>query len=109
MNKIQTQVMASVAVIYALRTLLGPTALKLYVLVLSVWGIGRLVWISKVFENLSKVEKSGASAVGNFFLAAVEHTSTSVQLALAAAAIAALLLFFDVVRASAAGSGRFAA
>jgi len=109
MTKIGQQVMASVAVIYAVRVLCGATALKLYVLLISVWGIGRLVWVSKVLENFSIVERSGASAAGNFALHALEHTSTSVQLVLAVAAIAGLWLFFDVARAGASRGARFAA
>lgn len=109
MSKIQQNVMASVALIYAARTLLGPVALKFYVLLASVWGIGRLVWVSKVFENLAVAEKSGLTAVGNFALAAIEHASTSVLLVLVVAAVAACLLLFDVVRAAAPRGRGFAA
>ncbi len=109
MTTIKQNVMASVALIYTARTLFGATALKLYVLLASVWGIGKLVWVSKVFENLSLVEKSGITAVGNFMLAALEHTSTSVLLVLVVALVAAFLLFLDVARTSTARGARFAA
>ncbi len=109
MTQIKQNVMASVALIHAARTLFGATALKLYVLLASVWGIGRLVWVSKIFENLSLVEKSGITAVGNFMLAALEHTSTSVLLVLVVAVVTAFLLFLDVARAGASRGRGFAA
>ncbi|MBX4192318.1 hypothetical protein KW798_02410, partial [Candidatus Parcubacteria bacterium] len=52
-SKIEQQVMASVAAIYTVRQLFSRTALKLYVCAASLWGLGQLVWVSKVFENLS--------------------------------------------------------
>jgi hypothetical protein len=106
MSRIKQNVMASVALIYAIRTLFGATALKLYVLAASVWGIGKLVWVSKIFENLAAVEKSGLAAMGNFALAAIEHASTSVQLVLLVAAVAAFSLLFDVIRSGATAGGR---
>jgi hypothetical protein len=110
MTRIKQNVMASVALIYAARVLFGATALKLYVLLFAVWGIGKLVWVSKIVENLSTVEKSGLASVGNFVLAALEHASTSVQLVLLVALVAAFSLVFDAVRAGAtARGGGFAA
>lgn len=106
MSKIEQQVMASVGAIYLARTLVGATALKLYALLLSVWGIGKLVWVSKVFENLAVAEQSGIQAVGNFILVALSHAQFGVQIALVVAVIAAVSLFLDVTRTS---GRRFAA
>lgn len=105
---IKHKVMASVALIYAARTLLSATALKFYALLASVWGIGKLVWVSKVFENFFVVEKSGIIAVGNFIISAFAHAHTGVQLFLAVAVIAVMLLAVDVLRAATRGA-RFAA
>ena len=109
MSTIKQNVMASVALIYAVRTLFGATALKFYVLLAAVWGVGKLVWVSKVFENLALVERSGITAVGNFMLAAIEHASTSVLLVLVVGIAAGFSLFFDVARASRTRSARLAA
>ena len=97
-SKIEQQVMASVAVIYAARALTSRTALEFYVFFLSVWGIGRLVWVSKVFENFSLVEKQGLGAMSNYILYAVEHTHLAVQLTLLVAAVALISLVIDLVR-----------
>lgn len=109
MSKVEQNVMAAVSTIYLARTLLSGTALKLYTLVLSVFAFGKLVWISKVFENLREVAQGGVASVGNFFLAAFEHAHISVQATLLIAVVAAALLAVDLARASAPGSRRLAA
>jgi hypothetical protein len=109
MSKISQQVMASVAVIYAARKASGPTALKLYTLMLSIWGIGKLVWVSKVFENFLVAGKSGMTALSNYLLVALEHAHISVQLTLAVFIIAGVWLLLDLARAAAPRSARFAA
>jgi hypothetical protein len=108
MSNTTQKVMASVLVIYTMRTLFGATAFKVYALLLSVWGIGRLVWVSKVFENFAVVEKSGVQAVGNFVLTALTHAHVEVQLVLFVALLAGVSLVFDFARA-APRSARFAA
>lgn len=107
MNSIKTQVMGAVAVIHAVRAVLSLTALKIYAIVLSVWGIGRLVWVSKVVENFFTVQKAGISASANYFLAAFQHTHFGVQVMLLIAACALVSLLVDAVRIPAAA--RFAA
>lgn len=97
-STIERQVMASVGTIYAARQLTSLTALKVYALILSLWGIGRLVWVSKIFANFMQVEKSGAGAITNYTLYAVEHTHLAVQLALLVAIVAAVSLALDAVR-----------
>lgn len=99
MSNIQQKVMASVLVIYLARKATGPTALKCYALVLSLWGMGRLVWVSKVVENFSTVAQSGVLSVGNFVLVAVEHAHISVQLMLAVILVAGVWLLLDLARA----------
>ncbi|HEY5382947.1 MAG TPA: hypothetical protein VIJ88_00070 [Candidatus Paceibacterota bacterium] len=97
-SKIEQQVMASVGVVYTMRKLTELTALKIYALILSIWAIGRLVWVSKVFDNFFMVEKSGIGAISNYLLYAVEHTHLAVQLTLFVAALAAVSLLVDAVR-----------
>lgn len=90
--------MASVGVIYTARSLVGPVALKLYVLALSLWSIARLVWVSKVFDNFSAVSKGGVESIATFSLFAVTHTTLFVQLALIVAMGAVVGLCVDLVR-----------
>lgn len=109
MSKIEQNVMAAVGTIYIARTLLSGTALKLYTLAFSVLAFSKLVWVSKIFENLREVAQGGTASVGNFFLAAFGHAHISVQVTLLIAMVAAVLLAVDLARASAPRSGRFAA
>jgi len=97
-SKIERQVMASVGAVYFARTLTGTTALKVYAFILSMWVVGRLVWVSKVFANFVTVEKGGLGAVSNFVWYAVEHTHLGVQLALLVAGVAVVSLAVEAVR-----------
>jgi hypothetical protein len=96
-SKIEQQVMAGVGVVYAARQLVSTTALKLYVCVLSLYGIGRLVWVSHVFDNWSRV---GLDGTFQFVTSAVLHTHLPVQIALLVLAIAAAGLIRDLARLS---------
>jgi hypothetical protein len=97
-SKIEKQVMASVAVIYAARKLLSRTALELYVLAASAVMLWQLVWVHKVFANFFTVEKHGFGAMSNYLLYAVEHTHLAVQLTLLVAALALASLLVDFVK-----------
>ena len=97
-SKIEQQVMASVGTIYLARTLTGLTALKVYALILSIWAVGRLVWVSKVLDNFFTVEKHGLGSISTYVLYAVEHTHVAVQLTLLIAAVAFVSLAIDAVR-----------
>lgn len=99
-SNIERQVMASVGAIYLWRALTNMTALKIYALILSVWGIGRLVWVSKVFDNFFAVEKNGFASMFNYLLVAVEHTNIAVQLTLLVAALAFISLLVDFVKSA---------
>ena len=97
-SKIERQVMASVGAIYLARTLTNLTALKIYALILSVWGIGRLVWVSRILDNFFAVEKHGIGSIANYLFVAVEHTNIAVQLTLFVAALALVSLVVDFVK-----------
>lgn len=90
--------MASVGVIYTARSLVGPVALKIYLLALSLWSIGRLVWVSKVFDNFGTVSKGGLESIATFSLVAVTHTTVVVQLALVVTMATLVGLCIDMVR-----------
>ena len=104
-TKIEQQVMAGVGTIYAARQLVSATALKLYVCTLSLYGLGRLVWVSKVFENWQHV---GLQGTFEFVSAAVLHTHLPVQIALTVLFVAGLGLIRDLSRLGT-PSHRFAA
>lgn len=98
MSKIEQQVMASVAVIYAVHALMSMTALKLYALVASVWAFGALVWVAHVEQNFVQVMNGGVFAAGNFILSAFVHTRTPVQLVILVAVFAFGSLAIDFAR-----------
>ncbi len=110
MSTTHTAVMASVGAIYIGRVLTGTRALKVYALILSVWGIGRLAWVSKIAENFFTVEQRGIGSLVTYIFAAIEHAHLGVLIAVVIASFAAISLFLDFARSIAApGSARFAA
>ncbi len=94
-SKLETQVMASVGTIYAARLLFGTTALKLYTCAAALTVLWKLVWITRVYENLLEVGVGGAF---NFILAAVLNTDLLVQLMLLVLFVAGVSFVRDLVR-----------
>ena len=94
-SKIEQQVMAGVGVVYTARQLVSATALKLYVCALSLYGIGRLVWVSHVFENWAHVGLQGSL---QFVSVAVINTHLPVQIALLVLAVVSVSLLADLMR-----------
>ncbi len=99
-SNIETRVMANVGVIYTARKVFSTTMLKLYVLVAAVLAIWRLVWVTRVLQNFALVEKNGLVSMGNYAVYAVLHTHPAVQITLAVAAVAFVLLVVDIVRSA---------
>ena len=97
-SKIEQRVMAGVGVVYTARQLVSATALKLYVCALSLYGIGRLVWVSHVFQNWANVGLQGSL---EFVSAAIINTHLPVQIALMVLIVAALSLIRDFTRLAA--------
>jgi len=93
--------MANVGAIYTARKLFSSTALKLYVLAAALLGIWRLVWVTRVEQNLLHVMHGGVVAVGQYVIAAFAHTSTLVQLVFLVALVALGSLMVDIVRSAA--------
>jgi hypothetical protein len=108
MTSIERQVMASVAVIYAARMLISVTALKLYVLVISLYGITAFVSVSHVMHNFEAVLQGGAPAVSVFLISAILSTTIIVQAALALCAVATISLVAPTVRSFATSRTLFA-
>src|SRR3989344_5723112 len=104
-SKIERQVMAGVGTIYATRQLVSATALKLYVCALSLYGIGRLVWVSHVFENWANV---GLQGTLQFVASAVLNTHSAVQMTLLVLMFAGFSLLLDFTRGVSASNRSFA-
>ena len=90
--------MASVGIVYSVKQLAGATAIKLYVLAVSVWTLGVLVWVARVEQNFMTALNGGLPKVLVYLEAALTHTSLYVQLALVVAALAGISLIIDLVR-----------
>ncbi len=101
MSKIEQQVMAGVAVVYAARKLTSRLALECYALALSVAGLAFFASLPHVFANLAQVAQGGAVSIGVFFISAVLGTKLVVQLALLIGAVALVAMGVDIARSSA--------
>lgn len=97
MSTIEHKVMASVGVIYAVRRLVSPPAIKLYVCIASVLALAPLVWVAKVFENMAQV---GVEGFVQFAFAALLNTDIAVQGLLALGAAAFVWMMLDLLRAT---------
>ncbi len=86
-NDIAKTVMQRVRTIYMLRLVSVPAAAGL-VFLLALWGVGREVWVAKVFENMPTL--SDVPGVLSFYAGAFAGTDLFVQalLLLAAGALA---------------------
>ena len=100
MNKIEQKVMASVAVIFAVRQLTSRLALELYALALSFGAVGFFVSVPHVILNLESTMRGGLPSVAAFTIAAVVGTKLLVQLALILGFAGAVALFSDIVRSA---------
>ncbi len=74
-TKIEKIVMRRIYIIRVLKPIISSSALAAAVCVLALWGIGREVWVARVFEN------GPQNFIGHsFYLAyAFEHTRLIVQ------------------------------
>ncbi len=87
-SRIQQNVMRRVRTIHTLRPLVSTTAFFSFLFLGALWGIGREVWVARVFENMPSL--SDAAALSRFALSAFLHTDFLVQ-ALSVLAVAAFV------------------
>ena len=85
-SPIERTVMRRVHLIRLLGLVISTGALAILTLVLALWGIGREVWIARVFQNAP----ADFVHLPNFFIAAFGHTRLIVQ-------VLALLTFASFV------------
>jgi hypothetical protein len=69
--------MRRVRTIHTLRAVTGTLAASFVLLAVSLYLIGREVWVARVFENMPRLED--AAAVARFFTAAFLTTEFAVQ------------------------------
>lgn len=87
-SKIHMTVMRRVRTIHALRAATGTLAVSFALLGVSLYLIGREVWVARVFQNMPRIEN--VAAVARFFTAAFLSTDTIVQVLTILSLIAAI-------------------
>jgi hypothetical protein len=98
MSNLEQKVMANVAMIYTARKMASKTALKLYVLTLSLAGIVFLVSLPHIADNFAHVAGGGVGSIAAFVLTAVISTTLIVQIALLLSAAAFVSIVADYLR-----------
>jgi len=86
-SSIERVVMRRVHRIHRLRPFISNGALAALVALLALYGIGREVWVARVFQNMPH---NDPVAISRFYLAAFDHTRLVVQ-ALAVTAFGAVI------------------
>lgn len=104
-SKIEQRVMASVGAVYALRQLVSASAVKLYICLAAAYVLAQLVWVHRIFENLSQV---GLGHAAQFFLVAVLNTNFLVQATLLVLAVAGWSFVRDLMSSSRPAFSQFA-
>ncbi|MFA6278806.1 MAG: hypothetical protein WC638_01840 [Candidatus Paceibacterota bacterium] len=76
-SNIERIVMRRVHLMRILGLIISTAVLALLTLILALWGIGREVWVARIFENMP--HSGDFAAVGRFYLDAFGHTRLVVQ------------------------------
>lgn len=92
---LKNRVMRRVYMVSYLRRALSPAALKLYAAIFLLWGIGREVWVDRVFENSPGL----ASPINtlNFFANAFTGAEVLVQVFVVGFTLASLWFAADLI------------
>lgn len=93
---IQRNVMRRVRTIYTLRLLASPLVLAPSLFVVSLFAVGREVWVARVLENLSSITTPGA--LGHFFVAAYLNTGAAVQVLMLVLAFAGVWFSYGIYK-----------
>ena len=93
-DQLQKRIMRRVYAVFLIKRAVGPTALKLYTLMLASAGIVSLVSVGNVFANMP-ADIAGALT---FVLYALSHTEFIIQLLVFGTLGAALWLIRDIIR-----------
>lgn len=101
-SEIEQKVMASVGAIYLGRKFTSMTAIKLYVLCVSLIAITSLVSVPDVVSNLMQVS---VGDVGTFLVAAILNTKLLVQIGLLIGCAVFISLITEIFRRDTASRG----
>ena len=98
MNDMQTNiermVMRRVHLIRILKLIISTVALAVLMFVAALWGIGREVWVARVFENAPQ----NIADLPGFYVAAFAHTNIVVQALTILTLVSLLFLTREIAR-----------
>ena len=95
-SALKKSVMLRVRTVHATRRIFSNTTLSVAVFVLALWGIGREVWVARVFHNAPSLTNVVAAA--HFFLYAFLDTRHIVQVLTIVALGALVWLGYQLAR-----------
>ena len=94
-SNIERVVMRRILLIRILRLVISTVVLAILTSVAALWGIGREVWVARVFENAPK----NIGDLPNFYFAAFTHTHIIVQVLTLLTLASLLYLAREIARA----------
>lgn len=95
MSILKQRVMRRVYAIWALRKIFSPGMVKMYLVAVFLWELGRQVFVAEIFSNSPRLIDVGESA--QFFVSAFTGTNIVVQGIVVALLVIATLLTKDFV------------
>ena len=95
-SDIELIVMRRVRLIRILTLIISTVTLVVITSIAALWGIGREVWVARVFENMPNVANGGAFLA--FWIATFVHTRLIVQILTILTGISLLFLLREIVR-----------
>lgn len=95
-TNIERIVMRRVRLIRILALIVSTATFAILALLAALWGIGREVWVARVFENMPHTEN--LLALLSFWVAAFFHTRLIVQVLSLLSLVSLFLLVREVVR-----------
>jgi len=78
MTDIEKNVMRRVHIIRILGLIISMSALAVLTFVFALWGIGKEVWVARIFQNMP--HSGDLAEIGQFYITAFGHTRLIVQL-----------------------------
>ena len=94
--RIKSEIMLRVRFLYVLKKMARPFALEVGMLAVVLFGVGRLVFVAKVFENAPDVSRVYDFAM--FFVRAFANTETLVQVLVLGTVCAVIFALKDFAR-----------
>jgi hypothetical protein len=93
-SNIERIVMRRILLIRILRLVISTAVLAVLTTIAALWGIGKEVWVARIFENAPP----NIGDLPNFYLAAFMHTHIIVQILTVLTLASLIYLAWEIVR-----------